>query len=115
MDRGRLSTCPNQGLNHYCPVTKKARQSSNVRLDLYDSLVCPYDASTASVHVEPPPPHGATKPITRTPPSGPYGDLHANLEQGDSYLLYEQLPADGHVHPDGSVHPGVPPQPEQHH
>ena len=86
-----------------------------MRLDLYDSLVCPYDASTASVHVEPPPPHGATRPITRIPPSDPYGDLHANLEQGDSSLIYEQLPADGHVHPDGSVHPGVPPQPEQHH
>ena len=45
----------------------------------------------------------------------PYGDLPANPERGDFPFIPAQLSAYGHVRPDGSVHPGVPPQPEQHH
>ena len=74
-----------------------------------------YGTNTASVDAKPPPPHAATKPITRTPPPGPYGDLPANPGQGDSSLLSDQLHADGHVPPDDSVHPRVPLPPEQHH
>merc|ERR1712215_192273 len=74
-----------------------------------------HDTDIASVHAEPPPPHAAIKPNTRTPLPGPYGDLPTNPERGDSSLLSDQLPADGHVPPDGSVHPKVPPPPEQHH
>ena len=42
-----------------------------MRQDLHDRLFCMYDTDTASVNAEPPPPHAATKPITRTPPTQP--------------------------------------------
>merc|ERR1711891_35587 len=51
------------------------------------------------------------KLLTPAPP----GDLPANPERGDLPVVPAQLSAYGHVRPDGSVHPGVPPQPEQHH
>ena len=68
LDRGPLSPCLNPDLNNYCPMTKKAGQSSNMRQDLYDSLVYTYDTSTASVTAKPPPPHVAAIPV---PPPAP--------------------------------------------
>merc|ERR1712215_340831 len=64
-----------------------------------------------------PPPPGPYDPSSygELPTPAPHGDLPANPAQGDSSLIPERLPTDGHVRPDGSVHPGVPPQPEQHH
>ena len=49
-------------------MTKKAGQSSNMRLDLYNCLVYTYDTSTASVTAKPPPPHVAAIPV---PPPAP--------------------------------------------
>ena len=68
LDRGPLSPCLNPGLDNYCPMTKTTGQSSNMRLDLYDSLVYTYDTSTASVTAKPPPPHVAAIPV---PPPAP--------------------------------------------
>merc|ERR1712215_307709 len=63
MDRGPLSPYYRKDIDNYCPVTKKTGQSSIMRQDLYDRLVCMYDDYTASVIAEPPPPYVATTPV----------------------------------------------------
>merc|ERR1711888_183776 len=53
LDRGRLSPCPNQDLDDHCPVTRHRGQSSILRQDLYDRLLCMYETNTASVNAKP--------------------------------------------------------------
>ena len=100
LDRGRLSPCPNQDFDKYCPVIKPTRQGPLTRQDLKGKLDCIYDTSTASVNDEPPPPHAATKPITRIP-------LPVQSEQEVAIPLHQPWPPPVFIILCSAVKPGV--------